>query len=165
MNDNKVESSEDLESQFERTSEHIANLKHQTIIYHDKIIVETGGRDGLRDEGLLDSAVAAPFASFDGAMLHENVISKAGALMRSLVQNHSFVDGNKRTGFGMTEWFLFEYGLGIKKTVSDDEIFNFVIRVGEGEMDIEHITNWLKESSDHASARDFSKLMHQLADH
>jgi len=165
MTDSKVESIEIQDSQFERTKEHIANLKHQAIVYHDRIVEDTGGTLGLRDEGSLESAVAAPFASYGGEMLHGTVFAKAGVLMRSLVQNHSFVDANKRTGFGMTEWFLFEYGYGLRDTISDDEIFNFVIGIAEGEKNVEQISDWLEASSDRSSARNFVKLIEQLASH
>ncbi len=164
MNDGKQELTGGQGRGFERISEHVDNLLHQTTSFHDRIIEETGGTPGIRDEGGLRSAVAAPFASFGGEMLHGTVFDQAGALMRSLIQNHPYVDGNKRTGFAMTEWFLFEHGYGLRDDVGDDEIFDFVINVAKGEsVGVGEISSWLEAHSDQASARNFVQLMQKLA--
>ncbi len=148
---------------FERISEHVDNLLHQTKTFHDRIIEETGGTPGIRDEGGLRSAVAAPFASFGGEMLHQTVFNQAAALMRSLIQNHPYVDGNKRVGFAMTEWYLFEHGYGLRDDVPDDEIFDFIVGVAKGEAAVGEISTWLETHSDQASARNFVQLMQKLA--
>ncbi|EKE13351.1 MAG: hypothetical protein ACD_13C00025G0003 [uncultured bacterium] len=165
MSDGKQEVAEEHGRGFERISEHVENLLHQTTTFHDRIIQETGGTPGIRDEGGLKSAVAAPFASFGGEMLHTTVFDQAGALMRSLIQNHPYVDGNKRAGFAMTEWFLFEHGYGLRDGVPDDEIFNFIINVAKGESaDVSEISTWLEAHCDQASARNFVQLMQKLAE-
>lgn len=164
MNDGKQELTEGHRRGFERISEHVENLLHQTTTFHNRIIEETGGTLGVRDEGGLKSAVAAPFASFGGEMLHGTVFDQAGALMRSLIQNHPYVDGNKRVGFAMTEWFLFEHGYGLRDDVPDDEIFGFIIDVAKGEsVEVGEISAWLEAHSDQASARNFVQLMQKLA--
>jgi death-on-curing protein len=165
MSDGKQEATEGYRRGFERISEHVENLLHQTTKFHDRIIQETGGTPGIRDEGGLKSAVAAPFASFGGEMLHTTVFDQAGALMRSLIKNHPYIDGNKRVGFAMTEWFLFEQGYGMRNDVPDDEIFNFIIGVAKDELaDVGEISTWLEAHSDQASARNFVQLMQKLAE-
>ena len=72
--------------------------KRQIILLHEQLIAETGGSYGLRDEGMLESAVAAPFQSFDGKDLFPSVFQKAARLGFGLASNHAFVDGNKRIG-------------------------------------------------------------------
>jgi death on curing protein len=73
---------------------------------HSILIVEHGGSDGTRDRGLLESAVAQPMASFGGEFLHQDLFEMAAALLVSLVGNHPFVDGNKRTGLAAMLMFL-----------------------------------------------------------
>lgn len=147
----------------ERIVERIANLTHQTRHFHKRIIEETGGFPGVRDEGALSSALAAPFATFGGESLHGTTHDKAAALMRSLSQNHPFVDGNKRVSLAMMELFLFEHGLGIKSDVGDDEIFSFCVAVAKGTLKVGQISDWLKSRTDRTTSRDFSRLMIQLA--
>lgn len=65
---------------------------------HSELIVSTGGAEGLRDETLLDSALSAPFQSFAGEPAWSTLQAKAAQLGYGLIQNHPFVDGNKRTG-------------------------------------------------------------------
>ncbi|MDD5885101.1 MAG: Fic family protein [Erysipelotrichaceae bacterium] len=70
--------------------------KKQIIAMHHALIMETGGLDGLRDEGLLASAIAAPFQTFDSIEQFQSVYQKAARLAYGLVQNHPFLDGNSR---------------------------------------------------------------------
>lgn len=72
--------------------------KEQIKHLHRKLIQETGGIDGIRDERLLESAVAAPFQSFGGEELYPSVPRKAARLCYGLIRNHVFLDGNKRIG-------------------------------------------------------------------
>lgn len=147
-----AESSLELELQrSDRTVERIANLKHQTFHFHERIIDEIGGSTGLRDEPALDSALAAPFATFPGEDLHQTVYDKAAALMRSLSLNHPFVDGNKRVSLGMTGSFLLEHGLGFRESLVDDEIVDFCLDIAQGGKKIEEISSWLETNSDRAS--------------
>ena len=72
--------------------------KHQNILLHEHMIQETGGAHGLRDEGMLDSAMAAPFQEVFGTIAYPSILQKAVRLGYGLIMNHPFVDGNKRIG-------------------------------------------------------------------
>lgn len=72
--------------------------KNQVIALHKSLIEATGGTDGVRENGLLESALEAPFQTFDGNDLYPTLIQKAARLGYSLVLNHPFIDGNKRIG-------------------------------------------------------------------
>ena len=72
--------------------------KSQVLLIHDQLIAETGGSSGLRDEGILDSALSAPFQTFGGEDVYPSLQQKAARLCFGLVKNHPFVDGNKRIG-------------------------------------------------------------------
>ena len=72
--------------------------KKQVLMLHTQLIESTGGCDGIRDEGLLDSALESPFQSFSGEELYPSVQAKAARLCYGLVKNHAMMDGNKRIG-------------------------------------------------------------------
>ena len=72
--------------------------KSQILLLHEQLIAETGGSTGLRDEGILDSALNAPFQTFGGEDVYPSLQQKAARLCFGLVKNHPFVDGNKRIG-------------------------------------------------------------------
>ena len=76
------------------------------LLLHSVEIAEHGGSDGIRDLGLLESAIAQPMASFGGEFLHQDIFEMAAALHFSLVSNHPFIDGNKRTGLAAMLMFL-----------------------------------------------------------
>ena len=80
--------------------------KRQVLLLHEQLLQEFGGTPGVRDEGLLDSALAAPFQTFDGQSLYPSVQAKAAQLGFGLVCNHPFVDGNKRIGTHVMLVFL-----------------------------------------------------------
>lgn len=146
----------------QRTKEQIANLTFLARHFQKRIVEETGGGKGTRDEAALESAVAAPFATYFGEDLHIAIFEKAAALMRSLSLNHPFVDGNKRTSLGMTALFLFERGFGFKDDLSDDEVVDFCISVASGEKKLGEISSWLEGNTDRASAKSFKSVMAQL---
>lgn len=79
---------------------------------HSLLIAETGGLDGIRDEGLLESALNSPFQTFDDVPLYKTIEAKAARLGYSLVNNHPFIDGNKRTGMMAMLLFLELNGAG-----------------------------------------------------
>lgn len=72
--------------------------KRQVVMLHEQLIRETGGTAGIRDDGLLESALEAPFQEFGGVSVYPSVQQKAARLGFGLVKNHPFVDGNKRIG-------------------------------------------------------------------
>ena len=91
----------------------------EVIDLHRSLLRATGGAPGIRDVGALESAVAQPKAAFDGSDLYATLIEKAAALAFSLVQNHPFVDGNKRVGHAAMETFLVLNGSEIDAPVDD----------------------------------------------
>lgn len=146
----------------ERRMEQFEELTRLTVRVHQKIIEETGGAHGVRDEDSLKSAISAPFATFGGEDLFPEPLDKAGVLMRSLSLNHPFMDGNKRTSLVMTAALLFEYGIGFKEELSDEGMTAFCIEVGEGKHDAAKITEWLSVNTDTASAKDFWQVIEKL---
>jgi death-on-curing protein len=107
-----------------------------------------GGPPGVRDLGLIDSAVARPHAAFAGVEAYPSLHLKAAALLESLAGNHALVDGNKRTAFAS---LLFFYDLnGMRLTLSHDDAFDLVIGVVTHEIDIERSAKILQ---DHAVER------------
>ena len=81
-------------------------FKPQILLLHEQLIAETGGSSGLRDEGMLDSALNAPFQTFGGEGVYPSLQQKAARLCFGLVKNHPFVDGNKRIGAHVMLVFL-----------------------------------------------------------
>lgn len=118
----------------------------QVLRIHERALAEGGGDPGVRDMGLLESAVFRPQQSFGGQDLYPDVFTKAGALMHSLINNHPFVDGNKRTGLTATIMFLLRNGWRL--SASQASIEDYTLQVAEGRWDAEEIAEWLEESCD-----------------
>ena len=108
---------------------------------HSTLIEAFGGSHGVRDLDSLRSALARPFQTFDNNALYPSVLERAAALMESLLVNHPFVDGNKRTGYVILRLFLLKYGLDVK--ASADNKYEFVINVASGALKYDGILNWL----------------------
>lgn len=122
-------------------------LSTQEVLYlHHQIIEETGGSHGVRDLALLESALGRPQATFDGQDLYPTPFLKAGALLHSLVNNHAFVDGNKRTGIAYANLFL-EDNLKVTIECTQEELVDFGLKVAQGLFKVEEIGQWLKENS------------------
>lgn len=110
---------------------------------HFEIVEETGGSQGLRDLGLLESAVMRPQQTFAGKDLYPTLGIKAAALVHSLLLNHMFVDGNKRTAtISMIEFLIFNKR---KFTATNKDIVDFAMRVENSKPTIEEIASWIKE--------------------
>ena len=88
--------------------------KPQILLLHEQLIAETGGSSGLRDEGMLDSALNAPFQTFGGEDVYPSLQQKAARLCFGLVKNHPFVDGNKRIGAHVMLVFLALNGIELQ---------------------------------------------------
>lgn len=101
-----------------------------------------GGSHGIRELGLIESAVQRPKATFDGVDLYPDVFTKAAALMYSLLKNHAFIDGNKRTAYSACGVFLKlnEY----KLLNMHKESLEFTMNVENNSLELEEIANWLK---------------------
>ena len=117
----------------------------QVLFIHARLLAETGGEHGIRDLGLLQSAVARPQAIFDGSEFYPDIHQKAAALVESLINNHPFVDGNKRTGITAAAMFLKINNFSL--TASNQEVESFVLSIASGEQTVESITEWLKSHS------------------
>ena len=115
----------------------------EVISLHSLLIAQTGGSSGLRDRGALESAVAQPEASFGGEDLYPDLASKAGALGHSLIQNHPFVDGNKRIGHAAIEVFLLVNGHEIDASVDDQE--KIIIDVASGKISRIELSQWISK--------------------
>lgn len=110
---------------------------------HERIIATSGGTRGIRDIGLLESAVNQPRVTFEQTDLYPNVVSKAAALCHSLIMNHPFVDGNKRVGHAVMETFLILNGLEIDANVDEQE--RIILDVAAGKLRREQFTSWLSK--------------------
>ncbi|MGN0679653.1 MAG: type II toxin-antitoxin system death-on-curing family toxin [Oscillospiraceae bacterium] len=117
--------------------------EQQVLSVHSMMIRATGGLDGIRDNGLLDSALNAPFQTFDGKELYPAILSKAAVLCRSIISNHPFVDGNKRAGIHTMLIFL-ELN-GIEPEYSQSELIGLGLGVASGHLGYDDILNWLVE--------------------
>ena len=113
------------------------------IAIHDDLIERYGGSFGIRDLGLIQSAISRPQATFGGEDLYPTMLDKAAALFHSLLFNHAFVDGNKRTSITTTARFLFTNGYELD--VSEKEFVAFPLRVENKHLTIEEIAKWLKK--------------------
>jgi len=116
------------------------------LLLHDMAVDATGGSHGLRDVGLLESAVARPESSFGGEELYPTIFLKAGALIHSLLRNHPFVDGNKRTSLFSAMTFL-ELN-GYKFIAEQMEIVEFALKVENDKLSVEEISTWLEEHTE-----------------
>ncbi|MDF5706396.1 MAG: type II toxin-antitoxin system death-on-curing family toxin [Nostoc sp. S4] len=110
---------------------------------HRQIIEQSGGRLGIRDLGGLESAIAQPRMTFDGEDLYLTIIDKAVALGFSIIMNHPFIDGNKRTGHASMETFLILNGMEIGTSVDEQE--QVILAVASGELEREAFAEWLRQ--------------------
>jgi death-on-curing protein len=118
----------------------------QVLFLHARLMEETGGSHGLRDLGRLEPAAARPQATYGGGQdLVPDFFSKAAALMDSLVHNHPFVDGNKRTGITAAALFLVRNSYRL--TTTNPELEAFTRRVAEARPEIAEIADWLQAHS------------------
>lgn len=115
--------------------------KQQIVLMHTMLIKQTGGLDGIRDEGLLDSAINAPFQTFAGEELYPTVQKKAACLCYSLVNNHAFHDANKRIGILAMMTFLKLNNLEIECT--DEELVNLGLNIASGKTGQGEILSWI----------------------
>ncbi len=115
----------------------------EILTLHERIAAGSGGGVGVRDLGLLESAIAQPRQSFDGADLHPSIIDKAAALGFSLISNHPFVDGNKRVGHAALEVFLMLNGYELNASVDEQE--RVILAVAAGRLTREEFARWVAD--------------------
>ena len=117
----------------------VLNLE-QVVYIHEHIVAFSGGLQGARDVGLLHSALERPKATFGGDDLYLSIVEKAAALIHSLVNNHPFVDGNKRTAYAVLVRFLAANDFVLD--VSQEDVVLFCVGVAEG-MEVLEIGEWI----------------------
>jgi death on curing protein len=115
----------------------------EVVELHRRLLQATGGAPGIRDLGLLESAIAQPKATFGGIDLYPSLVEKAAALGLALVQDHPFVDGNKRVGHAAMETFLVLNGAEIDARVADQE--RVMLDLAAGRIERSELTNWLRQ--------------------
>ena len=111
---------------------------------HSILIERFGGTSGIRDSGGLESAINRPFQTFDQRELYATPVEKASAIFESLISNHPFIDGNKRTAYVLMRLILFEYGLDIK--ADENKKYDFVIAAAKGEIKFDQIKEWIEDN-------------------
>ncbi|MBR1391191.1 MAG: type II toxin-antitoxin system death-on-curing family toxin [Lachnospiraceae bacterium] len=117
--------------------------KEQIIKLHAQLIEETGGSDGIRDENLLESALAAPFQTFGDEDAFPSLQQKAARLGYGLIKNHAFVDGNKRIG---THVMLIFLALNkIELDYAQQELSDIILKVAADKCSFEDLIKWILE--------------------
>jgi len=117
----------------------------RVLFIHDQMVKRFGGSHGVRDMGLVESAVARPQATFGGEYLYQSIFDKGAALLQSLLKNHPFIDGNKRTALTSAGLFLKINGWRLKNTHNEE--IEFAVKVDNYNLTLEQISKWLKDHS------------------
>jgi death on curing protein len=115
----------------------------QILFLHARLIEETGGGHGVRDINLILSAVARPQSSFDDQDLYPDIFTKAAALIDSLIRNHAFIDGNKRTGIAAAGLFLMRNNYRLNAT--NRELETLTLEVTRSEKSIMECAGWFRD--------------------
>ena len=115
----------------------------ELLFLHHRIVVETGGSQGVRDLGLVEAALLRPFAGFGDHEAFPTLFEKVAVVMASIIQTHPFVDGNKRTGVGAAASLLTRNGYRLRGT--QREIEDFAVRVATDHPEVAVIAAWLAD--------------------
>lgn len=115
--------------------------KEQVLMLHDRLIEVTGGSKGIRDEGMLDSALANPFQVFGGEELYPSIQAKAAQLCYGLVKNHAMLDGNKRLGTHVMLVFLALNGYEL--AYSQKELSDTILALAAGDIQVDDLLQWI----------------------
>lgn len=115
----------------------------QLLELHALVIEDTGGSTGLRDLGRLEAAIAAQTQNVFGEELYPSLASKAAAMIRGIISDHAFVDGNKRTAILAGLTFLVVNGITFKAKTG--EIEDFAVKIATDHIDVPTISNWISE--------------------
>lgn len=116
--------------------------KEKVLLLHKMIEQETGGGIGVRDEGLLESALESVYATFGGQDLYPTKEEKGARLGYALISNHAFVDGNKRIGMYVMLTFMEVNGVPLECT--NEEVAAVGLRVAAGEMGYDELLEWVR---------------------
>ena len=114
----------------------------EVLALHQRVISQSGGADGVRELGGVESAVAQPQMAFGGKDLYPDIESKAAAICFSLVMNHPFVDGNKRVGHAAMETFLVLNGFELVADVNDSE--DVILKLAASKLSREELVRWVR---------------------
>ncbi|MBI2830782.1 MAG: type II toxin-antitoxin system death-on-curing family toxin [Chloroflexi bacterium] len=117
----------------------------EVLAIHNDQIKRYGGRSGIRDIGLLKSAVTMPAASFGGDYLHADIYEMAAAYLFRIVRNHPFIDGNKRTGAVSSVVFLTMNGIELQ--ADEDSFGKMVLSVAEGKLDKAAVARFFRNNA------------------
>lgn len=124
-------------------------IRYLTIIevidLHRQLLEKSKGAMTIRDLGALESAIAQPRMTFDGQDLYPTIIDKAAILCFSIVMNHPFLDGNKRTGHAAMEIFLLLNGMEIDASVDEQE--KVILALASGELKRDTFTKWVEKKA------------------
>jgi death-on-curing protein len=115
----------------------------EVLALHQRLLAQSGGGEGLRDLGALESAAAQPRMTFAGHDLYPDLATKAAALAYSLIKNHPFVDGNKRVGHAAMETFLLLNGHELIAPIEDAE--RIILGVAAGSVDRDALRDWVRQ--------------------
>lgn len=115
--------------------------KQQILLLHSQLISGTGGSDGLRDVGLLESAINSPFQQFGNEDLYPTIQQKASRLCFGLVNNHPFIDGTKRIGAHVMLVFLALNGIELEYT--QDDLSSTILKLASNEISYQQLTKWI----------------------
>ncbi len=113
------------------------------LFLHQRLIEQTGGTSGILDQNTLESALAQPRMTFEGKELYPSLAEKAAALCYSLINNHPFVDGNKRIGHAAMEVFLVMNGYEIEAPIDEQE--EIMLKLASSKMERSDFLDWLKD--------------------
>lgn len=119
----------------------ITLTKEQVLMLHERLIDATGGSKGIRNEGMLESALSNPFQSFGGEELYPSIQAKAAQLCYGLVKNHAMVDGNKRLGTHIMLVFLSLNGYEL--AYSQQELSDTILALASGKIGMEELRQWI----------------------
>ena len=117
----------------------------QIVKIHSSLITKTGGIDGIREYNLLDSSLKSIFQTFDGKELYPSILDKAAQLCYSLIENHPFLDGNKRIGVHLMLIFLKINGIDLNYT--QEALIDFGLKIASGKMKKDEIKEWFGNHS------------------
>ena len=121
----------------------ITLTKEQVLMLHDQLIESTGGSKGIRDEGMLESALMNPYQSFGGIELYPSIQAKAAQLCFGIVKDHPMIDGNKRLGTHVMLVFLVLNGYEL--LYSQKELSDTILLLAAGKLQSEDILQWIIE--------------------
>lgn len=116
--------------------------KEEVLAIHSAAIARFGGLEGVRDEGLLESALAQPFQTFGGEELYPDTVGKAARYAFGIIRNHPFVDGNKRTATALMGAYLRMAGCAFQP--DHGELLEIMLSVADGTLDYDSFSNWVR---------------------